>query len=126
MAAANLDIIVEQGSTFQRQLFFNDGALPTPAAIDISGWTFAAQIRRSYSDPTIQASFVCSFVTDGTDGLLYITMTAAETSAISVKPAKDYTRPFTKQIWDLEATFPELTVARILQGEADISPEVTR
>ena len=126
MSAANLDIVVEQGSTFQRQLYFNDNDIPTPAPIDISGWTFAAQIRRSYSDPTIQATFTPSFVTDGTDGLLLITLTALETAAIVVKAAKDYTRPVTKYIWDIEATFPDLSVARILQGEADISPEVTR
>lgn len=123
MAAAKLDIYIEQGSTFKRTLKFKmaDGVTP----LDISGNTFRGQIRQGISDAAIVASFTCT-ITNGPGGEVDITLTAAQTSAIELKPQKSPYREPQDFSYDVERVLPDTTVERVLEGLAKISPEVTR
>ncbi len=119
--ANTLDIEIKQGETFQRLLSFTDSL---NAPIDITSWTFAGQIRQTYSSTTILASF--TFDNTGLpNNQIYMKLSAVQTSAITVPKASSYERTITNYTYDVEASQP-IVVERILQGTANISPEVTK
>lgn len=123
MAAANLDILIEQGATFIQKLTIKD-ANSTP--VNLTGYTFAAQVRKRYSDPTVIASFSFSISNQTTNtGEVIMTMSASVTSAIPVDSSSSYVRKFTYYTYDVEMdTGTEKD--RILEGTVTVSPEVTR
>jgi hypothetical protein len=122
MSAGKTDLYIEQGSTFKRKLVFKDGS---NVAIDLTGDVFAGQIRKSISDPTIVASFTC-VLTNPTLGEVEISLTAAETSAITLKAQSTADRQTQDFAYDIERTLVAGTKERVLEGLAKISPEVTR
>jgi hypothetical protein len=121
MAAGKLDILIEQGATFKRKLIFKDS---NNVAIDITGDTFAGQIRNSPSDDTIVQSFTCT-VTNAVAGEVEILLTDVQTSAIPVKASSRAERDLTNYAYDIERTTAG-TKQRVLEGIAQVSPEVTR
>lgn len=122
MAAVELDILIEQGASFSKQFTLKDG---NGTAIDITGYTFRSQIRKTYSDPGTVASFTCAIVT-AASGIFSISLTAVETAALQVPKASGAKKTLVQCAWDLEAVKPDTTVLRIAEGIASISPEVTR
>lgn len=121
MAAGQIDLPVEQGATFSWALTIKADDLP----VDITGYSFRGQIRDTYSSGAILASFTFT-ITDATAGQVSMTMTAAETTAITVDPATSYERTITNATYDVEMVDTAGTVFRILEGTALISPEVTK
>ncbi len=119
--AAEYKLDIDQGSTFSVELTIKDSS---GSAIDITGRTFTGQIRSIYSAATVIATFTCA-ITDATAGKMTFSLTAAETAAITVDAATGTERTKTRYIYDIEMTNGS-TVTRILQGNVDISPEVTR
>jgi hypothetical protein len=122
MAAASYDITIEQGATLRvsSTLKGSDGN-----PLDLTGWTGRAQIRESFSGEKI-ADFTISFNADRTDGVFVLSLTDAETAAISVPANTTSRRVITKYPYDVELVKPDGTVLRVLQGLAKISPEITR
>ena len=55
------------------------------SAVDISGWTLKADIKKKDSDKVKAGSFAFSFLTDGTDGIYIRTITAVNISALSLR-----------------------------------------
>ena len=106
-----LDLQINQGATFKRVITIanTDG---TP--LNISGNTFRGQIRRRASSEDILATFTCT-ITDPSGGKLSIDLTDAQTSAI---PAGDW-------VYDIEWV-NGADVARLLEGQAITTAEVTR
>lgn len=123
MAAANLDLLVEQGATFTRTLTLKDSA---GAPIDITGWTFAGQIRKKYDSSSPLVSFTCAIVGAATNGQFSITLSHTQTSALPVLPAQDNSRSPTLYSYDIECVKSDSTKARLLQGLVKVSPEVTK
>lgn len=124
MAAAKLDFIIEQGSTFQRKLIFKDSE---GVLVDLSGLTLRGQIRQNPSSPTITASFTCVIDPDQitNKGQASISLTAIETAAMVLPEQKFASRKTVAFAYDIEKVGGSV-VTRILEGVVNVSPEVTK
>jgi len=116
MAAAEHNIIIEQGADYIRTLTIRDGGgvivdLSTGLASDFKG-----DIRRAHSGP-LATSFTMTFVTDGTDGSILISLTDDQTNALEYD---------TKYIYDIFWVKPEGIVERLLEGEVSVVERITR
>lgn len=125
MSAAQYNMNVNQGEDFELQIIIKDD---TGTPIDLTGNSYAGQIRKEYDSSSVAANFVCTIGDQITDpGLLFVRLPNSTTSAIPCDPAtEENPRPVTKFIYDLEETKPDLTITRILEGIVNVSPNVTR
>ena len=106
-----LDLTIEQGATFTRTITIKDS---TNTAINISGDTFAGQVRKRHQSATAEASF--SFdLTNPTGGQLVASISATNTNAMT---PGDF-------VYDIEWTNGS-TVTRLLEGQATVTPQVTK
>jgi hypothetical protein len=104
------NIYIDQGTTFSLSLAVNDqnGDLK-----DLSDYTVAAQMRRSYyTNTSINFTAVVSLPEDGE---VTISLTAVQTSAIKAG----------RYVYDIEITGDGETL-RVLEGIVVINPEVTK
>lgn len=124
MAAAKLNITIEQGATFFRTVTVKDSA---GDPIDITGWTLRGQVRESQSADTPLASFVCAILDQITNtGEATFSLSATVTAAM---PEATYIKPSLKNslyLYDLEVEKPGGEVIRLLQGVVTFVPEVTK
>jgi hypothetical protein len=121
---ATYDIDVKQGSTYELLITIKD---PNDTEIDLTGHTFRGQIRTSTSDSTIQAAFSFVLADQVTNtGEVTATLSASATAAISLPENDKPTRKITKMIYDIESEDAGGIVTRWLEGDANISPEVTK
>lgn len=115
---------INQGEDFELQIIIKDSN-GTP--INLTGNTYAGQIRSKYDSSTIIATFTITLGNQTTDpGLVYIRLSNTDTAAIVCDPAtaKD-PRPLTQFIYDIEETKAG-KITRILEGIVSVSPNVTR
>ena len=115
MAAADYDLLIEQGATFDLSIVWKDNE---DNPIDISGYSARMQIRKTYdSDPVISLTSDSDggIVLGGVDGTINIAIDAEATEGIEIRRGR----------YDLELEFNEV-VTRLLQGSVDISREVTK
>jgi hypothetical protein len=116
MAAGTLDFTIEQGATFNLLLTWkiND------VAVNLTNWTARLQARVDVED----TETILSLTTDagggitlgGALGTISLDRTAIQTTLL---PAGSY-------VYDLELISGVGAVTRLVQGELDISAEVTR
>lgn len=111
--AANYDITIEQGATFNFTV--------TVTGVNLTGFTAAMQGRSTHSSTTTVFALTSSpaagiSITAGTNSSIAITLTAAQTALLSA-PAEG--------VYDLEYSSGGV-VTRILEGTYRITPEVTR
>jgi uncharacterized membrane protein YfhO len=104
------NIFIDQGTTFSLSLSVNDqnGDLK-----DLTGYTAAAQMRRSYYTTT--STNFTAVVSLPEDGEVTISLTAVQTSAIKAG----------RYVYDIEITGDGETL-RVLEGIVVINPEVTK
>lgn len=122
MAAGNLDLHIEQGATFQRQLTLKDSG-GTP--VDLTGRTFRGKVKDNIQGDLV-ATFSFTLLDQITDtGKVLITLTAAETAAIPVPKGKNATRTSEDYIYDVEMVLTGGEVERVIQGKITVSAEVT-
>lgn len=108
-----LDLTLSQGATLgPLVLTLKDS---TGTAVDLTGYTVAAEARRSYSDKNELFTLTCT-VTDAANGIMTITVTD-ETTANLPAPASG--------VWDLYITDSAGAKYRILAGRVNILPSVT-
>tara|TARA_E500000081_G_scaffold54829_1_gene57749 strand:- start:296 stop:622 length:327 start_codon:yes stop_codon:yes gene_type:complete len=103
------NIIIDQGTTFTLSVILtNDDNTPK----DLTNYTIASQIRKSYYTNTFTA-----FTTSKVDltGEISISLSAAETSALKAG----------RYVYDIEIEDPSETV-RVIEGIVTVTPEVTR
>ncbi len=110
--SGKLDITVEQGATFERNITIKDSS---NAAVNITGSSFAGQIRKRHQSSTTQAAFSFN-ITNATGGVVIATISATDTANIE---AGDF-------VYDIEWTQADNTVTRLLEGTATVTPQVTR
>jgi|TARA_B110000858_G_scaffold184735_1_gene226207 hypothetical protein len=112
MAAGRYNIVVDQGSDFALQFTVkSDGT-----ATNLTGYSARAQLRERPHTGTVTATFTCTIVS-ASAGTIKMALTNEVTKAITPK----------KYYYDLEIyTTNDAAVTRLLQGEALVSPEVTR
>lgn len=114
MAAADANLLIEQGSTFEVsiQIFGSDD---TPR--DLTGLVINAQLRRNYRS-RMAVDFDVE-VTTPTEGEFKLKLTAHQTKILRSG----------RYVYDVEVvddSVAPIVVARALQGIARVTPEVTR
>jgi len=108
MASVN-NIVIDQGTTFTLSVTLtNDDGTPK----DLTAYTVASQIRKSYYTNTFTA-FTTSKV--NLTGEISISLTAAQTTALKAG----------RYVYDIEIEDPSETV-RVIEGIVTVTPEVTR
>jgi hypothetical protein len=121
MAAAELDLTMEQGATFTRTLTISSDGVP----LDLTGRTYRGKIAKFIGGTTL-ASFTFTLLDQVTNtGQVTMTLSAAETAALPTKKGTTSTRTTTSLIYDVEQVLADTTVQRILQGTITLSHEVT-
>ena len=108
-AGARVDLELRRGGAFAKTLNYKTNGVAT----NISGYSFAAQIR-SISG-TLAASFTCSIVNAGA-GTFSIALTDAQTAGLTSG---------TTYKWDLEVTISG-TTSELLRGDVLVIDEVTQ
>jgi predicted MFS family arabinose efflux permease len=115
MAAGTLDFTIEQGATFNLLLTWKIDDVP----VNITNWTARLQARVDVEDTEVILSLTTSnggITLGGALGTISLDQTATQTALL---PAGGY-------IYDLEMISGVGAVTRLVQGELNISPEVTR
>ena len=114
MGAGILDIVIEQGATFERVIRVTD---PAGVAVNLTSVTSVrGQVRRNVA-ATDSYAFELS-VTNAASGIVAWGMTSTVSASIPVT---------SEQSWSYDIELVRGTnVERLLQGVATISPEITR
>lgn len=107
--ATKANLVVDQGTTFTTTITVSDDE---GNALDLTGYTGAAQIRKHYTSSN-SVSFVVS-ITPAT-GEVTLSLTANATANLNAG----------RYVYDCELTNSG-TVSRILEGIVTVSPQVTR
>lgn len=109
------DITIDQGATFELVVEWKD---PDGDPIDLTGYSAAMQIRRTFSDtPLVALASGGSGITiDAALGKLSITIARTVTAALAAP---------LRGVYDLELSTGGTTY-RLLEGSVLITPEVTR
>lgn len=106
------ELIVDQGTTFETTLDLvgDDGA-----AINVAGYLFSGQIRKSYYSSNVTANFLI-VPTNNANGNITMTLSAATTA--NIKPGR--------YLYDVKMTDTSNTVTRIVEGVITVTPQVSR
>lgn len=118
MKPAKVNIVIYQGSTFQKYFTWKVGDPAMP--VNLTGYSIRCQFRSKLSATESLIEFTTTngkiIITDPLLGNFYLTLTAEETSAIDFKSA----------VYDVEVVSPSGYVTRLIEGSVSISPEITR
>ncbi len=115
MAAGTLNFTIEQGATFNLLLTWEIDGTP----VNITNWTARLAARVDVEDSEVILSLTTSnggITLGGAAGTISLNQTATQTALL---PAGTY-------VYDLELVSAVGAVTRLVQGELNISPEVTR
>jgi hypothetical protein len=143
MPASRYDIQAEQGSTFKLHLNYK---YKGRTGIDLSNFSGAIQVRRSYKDTGVLLFFtnygvtgggITGEFTPGTDGIVgiggisfntSITGGTGSTGGILIRVDANTMKnvPSGKHFYDFELTNTLGEVQRLIEGSFDVSREITR
>lgn len=110
------DLTIEQGATFSLVVEWQD---PAGDPIDLTGYSAAMQIRRTYGAPvlvSIASAGGAGIAIDAALGKLTLTIAATTTAALAAP---------SQGVYDLEVASGG-TVYRLLEGKVFVTPEATR
>jgi len=110
--SAKYDLILYQGATFDRTLEIKDS---DGAAVDITDYTFEAQIRTSALSGTVAGTFDVD-VANASAGRVTWEMSSTESAGV----------PAQQCVYDLEMTKTNGDIVRLLEGFVDVRANVTR
>ena len=119
--AGNYNITIEQGATFELVITVKQS---NGSPMDLTGYTGSSQIRKTPLSATVVKAFTVTFLDPRTDGKVKLSLTDAETSALSAgeTPASSQSQ----YVYDFEITSAAGKVTRLLAGKVTVSAEVTR
>lgn len=117
-----LNLLIRQGATFGPMQFAMTN-LAGGSAVDLTGVTFQAQIRRNPSSKSVVATIACT-VTNAVGGLYELGIDEVVTAAIPC--ADDPESSENKYVWDLEMVDSLGRVIPIYYGTVTMFREVTR
>jgi uncharacterized membrane protein len=115
MQPAVINYTLYQGTTFKKSFQWLSGSTPT----NLTGCTIKMQVRATYdSELALELTTPSSGITivDAVNGEFEILIAPAQ--------SQDFTN--LKYLYDIEITFPNSTVFRVIQGELRLSRGVTR
>jgi hypothetical protein len=106
------ELTVDQGATFESTLdLTNDDG----SAINVAGYVFSGQIRKSYYSANATANLIIT-VSSAANGNLVISLNSATTTNIKAG----------RYLYDVKMTSPSNTITRIVEGVITITPQVTK
>lgn len=128
MAAGKYSFTIEQGSTLNFEIQYKDS---NNNPVNLTGYSGKMMIRSNYADqnPTTYAILSSSLAADGTglnfSGSNGSTPPISGSIGIYISAASSSAFTFTTAKYDLEITSGSI-VTRILEGQVNLSQEVTR
>ena len=111
MTAATYDLVIDQGSDFAIDLTITEGG----SAKNLTGYSGRAQLRTTHAASSATASFTVSVV-NATNGTMKMEMQASTTTGIAAG----------RYVYDVEITSGEGIVTRVVEGQIEVTPGVTR
>ena len=109
------NLTMDQGSDFQATIDVNDSSGNN---LNLTGYSVAGQMRKSYASST--ATNFTAAITNATNGVLSISLSAAQTNALKAG----------RYVYDVEISFNDSSgntiVERILEGKIQVTPSVTK
>lgn len=111
MVPAKQDIKVMRGDTEIFKITLSDS---TGSPINLTGDSFASQIRYNRDDPSPAATFTCT-ISNAVGGVVTLTLSSAASAALNDGPA----------YWDLQRTSAGV-VSTVLGGKCTVLADVTR
>lgn len=108
--AIKANLIIDQGTTYSTDLQLTDD---NGNVIDLSSYSAAAQIRKTYTSSSA-TTFTVSISED--TGVVTLSLTANQTSNIASG----------RYVYDVELTSPGGVVSRIIEGIVTVTPQVTQ
>jgi hypothetical protein len=121
MRAAEYNFDYDQGTTLSFLITYQDN-LENP--IDLTGYTFAGQIRRRITDADVLGNLVVT-AEDAEAGQIRVTVLPETLVGVSFRGVESF-RTLTPLVYDVEITSPSGDVTRLINGTIRVSPEVTR
>jgi hypothetical protein len=106
------NIVVDQGADYSASI---DVADSDGDNIDLTGYTGAGQIRKTYSSTTA-VNFAVAVADPSTSGVLNISLTNSQTNAMKAG----------RYVYDVEITSSGGIKTRVLEGQLEITPGVTQ
>ena len=110
--ASITNIFIDQGATFSKTITVKD---TSGNALNLTGFTAIAQIRKSPSSST-SVSFTVAFVSPRTTGQITISLTATQTAALEAG----------RYNYDVLITSGASVKTRVVEGIATVNPSVSR
>lgn len=109
---AYAELTIDQGATFESSIdLTNDDG----TSINLAGYSFLSQIRKSYYSSNITANITVSVV-DAANGNVKLSITSANTANIA--PGR--------YLYDVKMTSGTNVTTRILEGIVTVTPQVTK
>lgn len=108
-----VEIYIDQGSTFINTIELEDDT--TNAKINVDGYVFSSQLRRSYNSANSSANLLCT-ITDASNGIVALSMTSANTANLKAG----------RYVFDVRMTDKNGVKSRIVEGTITVNPSVTR
>jgi hypothetical protein len=105
--ATKANITIDQGTTFNTEIVLTD---EEGNAIDLSGYTGKAQLRKSYTSSTYK-----SFQVTLNDGVVYLAMNSSNSSSLTAG----------RYVYDVILTDSLNNVNRIIEGIVTVTPRVS-
>ena len=107
------NIYIDAGADYTTTVTVTDSS---GAALDLTGYTAAAQIRKTYESSSATVSFTVAFASDRTTGQLDLTLTGAQTAAVTQG----------RYVYDVLITSGAGALTRVVEGITTINPRVTQ
>ena len=110
--AEYVELDIDQGSDFNADLDITNDDMTN---IDVTGFTYASSIRKSYYSLRPAANFVVQTV-DPENGFISLYLSAAVTS--NIKPGR--------YVFDVKQTDTSSVTTRLFEGIITVNPQVTK
>ena len=112
MSAGRYNIIIDQGSDFSVLFTVSEDG----SAKNLTGFSARAQMRSTKTATSIAATFTCA-IASAADGQITMSLPASTSTSLAAG----------RYVYDLELfTSGDGTVTRLMQGDVDLTQEVTR
>jgi len=114
------DLVIAKGLPFVQDLVLKDPVTGLP--FNLTGYTFKAQIRRDYEDPSDPVEFTCTAHGGPTLGVLRLTLTQNQTDSLNAEWNSNG-QPTGFSFYDVIITAS--TSTKIMRGKAIPEPTAT-
>lgn len=105
------NIFIDQGTDFSITVDVTD---TSGGALDMSGYTASAQIRKTYGSSSVSATFGTSI----SEAAGQVTLTLSDTQTTALEAGR--------YVYDLNVTSSGNQTTRVVEGQAIVTPGVTR